>query len=113
MRGSSFRPRPHQTTHFGTHEPPLMPNQARRVSVDGEINEFYLRAILHIGDHPALGAPLHYADALHVHAKWTFAEILHPENIHLSKSDKALIDGGRVSNHGGSSLLVGLRTPTG
>ncbi len=62
--------------------------------VDGEINEFYLRAILHIGDHPALGAPLHYSDALHAHAKWTFTQILHPENIHLGKSDKTLIDGG-------------------
>ncbi len=85
-----------------------MPDQARRVSVDGQINEFYLRAILHVGDDPALGATLDGPDALHVHAKWTFAKILHPENIHLSKSDKALIDSGRVSNHEDSSLLVGV-----
>ncbi len=72
--------------------------------VDGEINEFYLRAILHVGDDPALGATLDGPDALHVHAKWTIAAILHPENIHLGKSDKALIDGARVGDHGGSSL---------
>ncbi len=105
MRGSSFRPRPHQTTRLGTREPSLMPDQARRVSVDGQINEFYLRAILHVGDHPALGATLDGPNALHVHAKWTFAQILHAENIHLGKSDKALIDSGRVSNHEDSSLL--------
>ncbi len=59
-----------------------------------------------MGDHPAERTPLHYSDALHVHAKWTFAQILHAENIHLGKSDKALIDGGRVGNHEGSSLLA-------
>ncbi len=105
MRGSSLRPRPHETTRLGTREPPLMPDQVRRGRVEGEINEFYLRAILHVGDHPALGATLDGPDALHVHAKWTFAQILHAENIHLGKSDKALIDSGRVSNHEDSSLL--------
>ncbi len=58
-------------------------------------------------------ATLDGPDALHVHAKWTFAQILHAENIHVGKSDKTLIDGGKVGDHEGSSLLVGLRTPTG
>jgi len=59
-----------------------------------------------MGDHPALGAPLDGPDALHVHTKWTFAQILHPKNIHLGKSDKALINGGRASNQG--ALLFSL-----
>ncbi len=58
-------------------------------------------------------ATLDGPDALHVHAKWTFAQILHAKNVYLGKSDKALIDGSRVGDHEGSSLLVGLRTPTG
>ncbi len=82
--------------------------QIRRVGgrVEGEINEFSLRAILHIGDHPALGATLDGPDALHVHAKWTFTKILHPKNIYVGKSDKALIDGVRVGNHGDSAILL-------
>ncbi len=100
MRGSSFRPRPHQATHFWTSEPSLMPDQARQgTRRQGD------QRVLPPGDpshrrSPRTGATLDGPDALHVHAKWTFAE-----NIHLGKSDKALIDGGRVSNHGGSSVL--------
>ncbi len=45
-----------------------------------------------------------------MHAKWTFAEILHPKNIYIGKSDKARIDGGRVSNHGDSAILLALNT---
>ncbi len=40
-----------------------------------------------------------------MHAKWTFAENIHVENIQVGKSDKALVDGGRVSDHEGSSVL--------
>ncbi len=105
MRGSSSVQDPIRQLVWGHVNRRLC--QIRRVGgrVDGEINEFYLRAILHVGDHPALGATLDGPDALHVHAKWTFTKILTAENIHLGKSDKALIDSARVSNHEDSSLL--------
>jgi len=82
-----------------------MPNQARRVTKGGQINKFYRRAILHMGNHPAKPTPLHHPDALHMHAKRTFPEILYAKNVHVGKSHEALINSGRVGDHGGSSLF--------
>jgi hypothetical protein len=66
--GVLLGPGSHETTRLWTSEPSLVPDQACRVSVDGQINEFHLRAVFHVGDDPAGRTSLHYSDALHVHA---------------------------------------------
>ncbi len=93
--------------------PPTVCREAARHTGGGghrrlcQINEFYLRAILHVGDHPALGATLAGPDALHVHAKWTIAAILHAENIHRTTPTRLLDPANFRSPHKQRSLSGG------
>jgi hypothetical protein len=43
--GIFFGPGPHRADRFGTIEPSFVPDEARRVPIDRQINEFYLWSI--------------------------------------------------------------------
>ena len=56
--GVVLGPRSHRTARLRAPEPALQPDQAHRTSAHGQIDQLDRTAVLHVGEHPALGAAL-------------------------------------------------------